>query len=239
MHTLLPHLGLARTALVSNVWLLRDREGRRFLIDTGYPLERRALLRHLARAGVRGRGDLTAILLTHGHSDHAGNAAFLRERFAVDVYCHEREADALCGLAPPPRLGGRGALLPHEVLCRIEDRWPARTPIDGVFGQGPFRWGFHALEVGGHTPGSVLLWHEPTATLLTGDSLLTGIPPVRAIERLRLAVPEYSIDVRAAHTSTLARVADLPRVAAIAPGHGPLVTRDVATKLRALARRSA
>jgi len=58
---------------------------------------------------------------------------------------------------------------------------------------------------------------------------------VRAIERLRLAVPEYSLDVEAAHTSTLAQVAALDRVAAIAPGHGPLVTRDVASKLGALA----
>ena len=36
-----------------------------------------------------------AVLLTHGHFDHAGAAATLAEEFGIPVYAHEAEADTL------------------------------------------------------------------------------------------------------------------------------------------------
>ena len=36
-----------------------------------------------------------AILLTHGHFDHAGGAAELAERYDILVYAHEAECDTL------------------------------------------------------------------------------------------------------------------------------------------------
>ncbi|MGK5088230.1 MBL fold metallo-hydrolase [Bdellovibrionota bacterium FG-2] len=72
MKKVAPHLRLATRAVISNVWLLEDSMDRKFLIDTGYVLERPILRLSLWNAGVRAPGDLTAILLTHRHADHAG-----------------------------------------------------------------------------------------------------------------------------------------------------------------------
>lgn len=227
-------LGLARGMIVSNVWLL-EHGGRRILVDAGHGLERPALRFHLWRAGVRRRGDLDLVVLTHRHSDHAGNAAWLREAFGCAVACHQEDAPELTGARPPARMPGWPAL-PHDwLLCRIEDRFPARTPVDEAFGDGPWRHGLRVFHVPGHTAGSVLLHHEPTGTLFSGDSILAGIPPLRVFERPALAKRVYSADVGRSHALARAFVADLPAVRTLCSGHGPAITERVAEKLRALA----
>ena len=70
MRRIREHLHVASHALISNVWLLKDQARRRYLIDTGHPLERMQLTRQLRRHGIGGPGDLDGILLTHFHSDH-------------------------------------------------------------------------------------------------------------------------------------------------------------------------
>ncbi|HRG97381.1 MAG TPA: MBL fold metallo-hydrolase, partial [Polyangiaceae bacterium] len=82
---------------VSNVFLLDGGRGDRWLVDTGHWAERATLLWELRRSGL-GPRDLTGVLLTHRHSDHAGNASFLRERFGVKVYAHREDARVLEGL---------------------------------------------------------------------------------------------------------------------------------------------
>jgi glyoxylase-like metal-dependent hydrolase (beta-lactamase superfamily II) len=232
MRRIAPHLSLASRAIVSNVWLLETRDGR-FLVDSGVAFERPLLRRQLAAAGVRGTGDLTAVLLTHRHSDHAGNAAWLRKTFDCPVCCHRHDAACLRGACAPVRLGGRGrGRLYEEVLCAVEDLAPARCDIDEVFDEGPWKWGFHVVPTPGHTEGSVMLWHEPTRTLFSGDAILAG--PLRWIERLALAVDGFSLDVDACHAAVQRYLRDLPPVGVLASGHGPAVTRDPADKLLAL-----
>ena len=72
---------------VSNVFVLDGARGDRWLIDTGHWSERATLLWELRRAGLR-PSDLTGVLLTHRHSDHAGNAAFLQRRYGIAIYAH-------------------------------------------------------------------------------------------------------------------------------------------------------
>src|SRR5208283_3860096 len=103
MKRIAPHLRQATTR-IANIWLLEDSSGRKFLIDSGHPIERPALLANLWMAGIRSPGELTAILLTHRHSDHAGNAAWLRKRYGARVICHEYDAAALSGRVSAPPL---------------------------------------------------------------------------------------------------------------------------------------
>lgn len=233
MQHIRPGLGLARGMLVSNVWLL-EHEGRRLLIDSGHPVERLTLRWHLWRAGVRRRGDLDAVLLTHRHSDHAGNAAWLRRTFGCAVACHVADADELSGARPPARLARWPALPVDYLLCRIEDWFPARSVVDEAFGDGAWRWGLRVVHVPGHTSGSVLLHHEPTATLFSGDAILSGIPPLRLFERPALAKAVYSSDVARCHATTRAFLGDLPATRTLCAGHGPAITREVEEKLRRL-----
>lgn len=197
---------------ISNAWLLDDDEGRRFLIDTGHRLERGALARELRRAGVKRAGDLSAVLLTHRHSDHAGNAAWLRDRFHCPVVAHEQDARVLRGDAPPPSLTGRGERHVHAVLCRIEDRFPACSRVDEAIEEGETRYGFRAISVAGHTEGSVLWLHEASGALFSGDAILAGPPAQRFHARLGFAIPEYSTDAEACRRRVLAFLAGDPAV---------------------------
>jgi glyoxylase-like metal-dependent hydrolase (beta-lactamase superfamily II) len=175
-----PHL-LDLGTKISNTWLLTDPRGRRFLIDSGHPLERLPLTSALLRAGVRGPGDITAILLTHRHCDHAGNAAWIRKRFGARVYIHEFDAAALEGrVSSPPLCGGTSGdqAFYEKWLCQYEDKFPAHCEVDGVFGdQGgdaTFNgFGFKVIPTPGHTEGSVMFHHEASATLFSGDAILS------------------------------------------------------------------
>ena len=218
-------VGVAAAVRVSNSWLLSDGEGRRFLIDTGHRLERPALARALRAAGVRGPGDLEAILLTHRHSDHAGNAAWARDTFRAPVICHDADARQLDGTQARPRLAGRGATLVHEALCHVEDRFPARSSVDEVFDEGDWRFGFHVVPVPGHTEGSVLLLHEPSGSLFSGDAILAGFPAQRFHVRLQLALPEYSVDVERCRSHVRSFLRTAPPVRTLCAGHGPPVKR--------------
>jgi glyoxylase-like metal-dependent hydrolase (beta-lactamase superfamily II) len=234
MRRVADHLHLASFVRISNVWLLRGADGKQFLVDTGYPLERPMLLLSLWRAGVRRPGDLAGVLLTHRHSDHAGNAAWLRRRFACPVVCHEDDAPALSGKCPPARLSRRRAPLHDEILCRIEDRLPARCEVDEVYREGAWRHGFAVVHVPGHTEGSVMLYHEPTETLFSGDAILAGPPPLRCIEWLRLAVKSYSLDVALCHARVKSYLGALPPIQTLCSGHGPPVARAHEKLLRLL-----
>lgn len=218
-------VSVMRSVRISNSWLLTDDAGRRFLIDTGHALERRALAKELRRAGVRGKGDLSAVLLTHRHSDHAGSAAWLRERYRCPIVAHPDDAAVLDGSARGPTLAGRGQKHVHGVLCRFEDRFPARSKVDEVLDDGESRFGFRAISAAGHTDGSVLLFHEESGALFSGDAILAGPPVQRAWSRLRFAVPDYSIDAAECRRRVLGFLADDPPVRTLCAGHGPIVRR--------------
>ena len=61
MKTYTHHIALAHHIIASNVWLLTDDQGRRFIIDTGPRAEKFTLRRQLYRAGLRKPGDITAV----------------------------------------------------------------------------------------------------------------------------------------------------------------------------------
>lgn len=226
-------LRLCTLPRISNVWLL-EFEGSRFLVDTGHLVERPLLMAELFAAGIRQRGDLTAILLTHRHSDHAGNAAWLREHYGAAILCHPDDAAVLDGTLDAARLSGRRAPLWADVLCRIEDLMPARLSVDGTYRDGRWQWGFDVVPVPGHTEGSCLLYHEPSATLFSGDAILAGPPPLRAIEWISLADAAFSEDVERCHAEVRRFLLAMPPVEWLCSGHGPAVTKDVRKKLLAL-----
>jgi hydroxyacylglutathione hydrolase len=61
------------------------------MIDTGFSLKRKLLLRALAKAGCK-PGDIKFVLITHGDSDHAGNAAFLQREYQATIGMHPDDA---------------------------------------------------------------------------------------------------------------------------------------------------
>lgn len=230
MKSLSAHLSLAALARVSNVWLLRH-EGRSFLVDTGHPLERPALW-----WALRGLERPAAILLTHRHSDHAGNAAWLRGRLSCPVAASPEDAARLEGRSrPSPPAPGRAAFY-QAALNRVEELFPARTPVDELLDGGSERWGFRVSAVPGHTEGSVLLYHQATRTLFSGDSIIVGTPPSRSGRGLRLAYAGFSVDPEESWRTVARFLEEMPPVDWLCSGHGALIGPGADAALRRLAR---
>ncbi|BFO17654.1 hypothetical protein SHKM778_40420 [Streptomyces sp. KM77-8] len=60
------------------------------LIDTGYPGDREGLLASLAEVGSAPEA-VTAVLITHAHSDHLGSAEYLSSVYGIPVHTHKAE----------------------------------------------------------------------------------------------------------------------------------------------------
>jgi hydroxyacylglutathione hydrolase len=76
-----------------NVFLVRGQMGC-ILVDAGNPGKADVILERLTSSGVA-PGDVRLILITHGHMDHFGSAAALRERTGAPVAVHALDAAAL------------------------------------------------------------------------------------------------------------------------------------------------
>ena len=83
-------------------YLVEERDGLIF-VDAGFPGYIKLARSALAEIG-RSPSDVTAIVLTHTHSDHIGGAAELMEETGAPVFVHSKEARLATGAqrATPP-----------------------------------------------------------------------------------------------------------------------------------------
>lgn len=221
MRTVLPSIRHLHRLRVSNVFLLDGGPGDRWLVDTGHVVERLTLLFELRAAGLRPT-ELTGALLTHRHSDHAGNAAFLQRRYGVPIYAHRADAEVLAARAPRrPLSRGEGSQI-AGVLANIENRWPAESLVaDRALEDGDVVAGVEVHWVPGHTDGSVFFRHETTRALLSGDTLLTAHPPLTLRPGLATPYCSFTTDMARAHASIRAFHAKELAYDHLLAGHGP------------------
>lgn len=105
------------------------------------------------------------IILTHGHIDHAGGAADLREALGVKIEGpHPEDTFLLDGLAEAGR--GYGMMDAKPVT---PDRWLKEGDTVTVGGVS-----FAVYEAPGHTPGSVVLFNAENKFALVGDVIFQG-----------------------------------------------------------------
>lgn len=223
--------------VVANVFLLDGPRGDRWLVDTGHWSERATLLWELRRAGLR-PGDLTGVLLTHRHSDHAGNAAFLQRRYGAKIYAHRADALVLEGRVERPRIRpGRGATPLARFFAQVENLLPAAgLRVDHALEGGETVAGLEVHSVPGHTEGSVFYRHESTATLLSGDMLLAAFPPLTLVQGMALPYASYARDLSQAYESLRAFHRSGLRYENLLAGHGrPILggAREAALQLLA------
>jgi hydroxyacylglutathione hydrolase len=76
-----------------NCYLVKTAAGY-ILIDTGFAAKRSELEKALQQAGCR-PGNLSLVILTHGDSDHADNAAYLQNKFGAKIAIHAEDAGML------------------------------------------------------------------------------------------------------------------------------------------------
>ena len=237
VHPVAPGVARVPVAFV-NVYLLGEPGGPFVVVDTGLPGTAALTARAVeARFGEGARPE--AIVLTHGHFDHAGSALALAERWGVPVYAHALEQPYLDGrsdYAPAdPTMGGAIAFLARFFPTSGFDLRPhlRALPADGsVPGASGWRW----LHTPGHTAGHVSLFRETDRVLVAGDALATmdldswaaQVTKPRVFDRP--PVP-FTPDWNATRASVSALAELEPAV--VAAGHGLPIADDAARRLRA------
>ena len=184
------------------------------LIDSGTPEKRNALDAELENADCR-RGALRLIVLTHGDYDHAGNAAYLRDKYDTKIAMHPDDsgrverADWSWNLQPKPDKFG---LLFRVVALFIRPgEFDTFTPDVLLEDQQSLTgYGLEAtvLHLPGHTRGSI--------GILTADGELFCGDLLDSMGRPSL---EFFIDDMAAAKASLKRLQSLG-TDWIYPGHG-------------------
>ena len=156
------------TPFQQNCAILWDASTKRgAVIDPGGDVDR--ILEAIGKVGAR----IEKILLTHGHIDHAGGAAALRDALVAAAGPgssipiegpDERDRFLLEGLAQQGRT--YGILDARDV---VPDRWLAEGDKVTVAGHE-----FEVFHCPGHTPGHVVLFNAAERFAIVGDVLFRG-----------------------------------------------------------------
>lgn len=130
----------------NNTYLIAGRHGSATLIDAGVGEPR-----HLAAlASALGTGRLEAVLVTHGHRDHAAGAPAIAAAHPAAAFRKRPWPDEDAQYAVPWRALEEGDIID------VGDE-PLMT-----------------LHTPGHSPDHLAFWHEPTRTIFTGDLVVQG-----------------------------------------------------------------
>ena len=105
-----------------------------------------------------------AILLTHGHFDHAGEAATAAKEYGIKVYTHEACAKEL----QDPSINLTGDMFGSSELYKADIFLKDDEEIDIA--------GLHVkcLFTPGHTPGGCCYYFPQEGIVFTGDTLFCG-----------------------------------------------------------------
>ena len=215
-----------------NLWLLQDQDGWT-VVDTGIGnADTRALWERIFSRFQ----NVKRVILTHYHPDHAGNAAWICERFGVEMWATQGEyltahavrssgagytSDAVLavfkknGLAEE-RIDGMAAIRGNNRYSALVPEFPHsyRRIIEGdTVRIGGRDW--KAIIGHGHAPEHLSLFCAPLNTVIAGDMLLSTIST---------NVSVWSIDPQGdplrLFLESIARYRELPGDVLVLPSHG-------------------
>lgn len=213
------------TRRFANSYLVRQGD-RAILVDTGHPQDAAWLEDAIRRAGVD-PARLGAVVITHGHHDHAGAARHFQERHGVPVIAGQGDLPLLTTGRNDP-LCPTGSFARARLARDQAGRYPPVTPdiavrqrldltrLTGV----PVT----LVVLAGHTPGSLVA--------LAGDGVIVGdlfrgtVPPGRAARHFYMCDPEDN-------TADILRLLEdiAPQASRFYPGHLAPMTRDGVRRL--------
>ncbi|WP_327070692.1 MBL fold metallo-hydrolase [Kitasatospora sp. NBC_01302] len=228
MTQLAPGVTRVATTKRDNAFLVAGDDGLT-LVDVGWESAAGALLAAVAELGHK-PGDVKRVVLTHAHPDHVQGAATLRRLTGAQLLIHRADQPWLAA-GRVPAAGRSGA------FGRLIDRLPklhwTPTDADATLDDGELvenSGGLRVLHTPGHTPGHVVLLHEPTHTVLLGDA---------AFNRGRPALGPAALAADPAlRAGSLARIPEDVRAVGFAHG-APLAGREAETFHAFLARQRA
>jgi glyoxylase-like metal-dependent hydrolase (beta-lactamase superfamily II) len=205
------------------------------LIDTGVRSDEawQALCDGLTQLDCRVE-DITKILLTHGHTDHYGQARRIHELSGCELWAHENLWITVERMSPPPErleielyfyaLWGVDKELVDQALARragfaktFEAMEPTHLLKDGEHIKIP-GFDLQTVHTPGHCPDEVIYWQAETQVIFSGDHLLPHITPVCLVQ-----MPRAKTDPRPCsliqYQDSLAKVEPFPARVTY-PSHG-------------------
>jgi glyoxylase-like metal-dependent hydrolase (beta-lactamase superfamily II) len=182
--------GIWRIPLVRdyvNGFILRDDDGQVTLIDMGITSSGPKVVAALTAIGSA-PSEVTRLVLTHAHPDHAGGAAHVAATTGRSFDIHAADAAYAREGKSPPR--DRSFLLGRlfDRLSRGQDFAP--VPVERELADGevlPVAGGLRVVHTPGHSPGHISLLHEESRLLITGDAIFN-------VRRLRWPVRAFCTD---------------------------------------------
>jgi glyoxylase-like metal-dependent hydrolase (beta-lactamase superfamily II) len=193
-----------------NGFILRDDDGQVTLVDMGVKQSGKKVMAALASIGSR-PSDVTRLMLTHAHPDHAGGAAYVAQQTGRDFGIHEADAGFAREGVSPPR---DQHFLLGRLMARSKNGFPPVT-VGETFTDGqviPFAGGIQVVHTPGHSPGHASYLLQESGVLITGDAIFN-------IRGLRWPIKAFCTDFRLT-TETAVRLAELDYTTA-AFTHGP------------------
>ena len=211
-----------------NSFAFRDDDGQVTLVDCGLRRAPRRIVEALAGIGSH-PSDVTRIVLTHAHSDHAGGARDMVTRTGVPgVGIHGDDEEFLrAGRNAPGAASTMGRLLSRTPSARFDPVDVGEVLTDGqvldVAG------GLRVVHTPGHTPGHVSLLHEGSGVLITGDAIFNMAS--------RMRWPLAVVCTSAAQNEQSAHVLGELDYAVAAFTHGPEIRDGAREAVRGFLRR--
>lgn len=179
-----------------NGFVFRDADGQITLLDMGLARHGPTMLAALADIGA-GPSDVTRLLLSHAHADHAGGAALVAAETGLGMTVHTDDATYVReGRTPPTD--------PTSRLGRLVQRFGSApsfdaVPVDDELTDGqvlPIGGGLRVVHTPGHSPGHCSFLHEDSGVLVTGDAIFNVLRPRWPVKAF---CTDFALTKRTAH----------------------------------------
>ncbi len=164
---------------IANTFIIKDQGT--VLVDCGPPRKSKAFIKHLQATGLKPE-DIQLIIITHGHWDHIGSTADIKELTGAKIAMHHREKDRLEKLTQTPLKGvgiwGKILSKPMEVAMKFIHMQSAEVDIvlgDGVFSLDQYGIAGRIFYTPGHTTGSVSILLD-SGEAIVGDMAMNSLP---------------------------------------------------------------
>jgi glyoxylase-like metal-dependent hydrolase (beta-lactamase superfamily II) len=154
------------------------------VIDTGMPRNCGKILKYIEKM-ERKPSDVSRIVLTHFHIDHAGSAHELRKRTNARLAVHKKDVDFVSGRKTLPK--------PKNMLFRAVSSFIRFTPVipDRMLNENDKVGRLIVFHTPGHTAGSISLYEPEKRVLFVGDAVrFTGGKLVGPPERFTADINE-------------------------------------------------
>ena len=178
----------------TNVYVVVGAEGA-ILVDAHYPDSEDWILKRLDRAGLT-PADISLVVLTHGHPDHAGASAALQREQGMKIAVGSGDAAMLTqgDSGEPTPTDWRGRL----ILLSLKPNYPSLSPdvvVTDRLDLRPYGVAGEARVMGGHSDGSLVITLED-GRVLSGD-LIRG----HFIRRRFPTLHFFHMDIAQAHAN--------------------------------------